>query len=150
MPKIIPIRWLLTCVRPYSRQMAVLGALSLTEIGLRVLAPWPLKTIVDRLIPSAANVASNTTVSTGGAIMRIAAAGLLLQLAHQAVMLCHTRLQTRIGQRIVFDTQSRLFSQLQYVSLTHHDSVSTSDAVYRVNTDAAALEHLMLRSLFPT
>ena len=149
MGQVSSLRWMLGCVGPYSRELAALGALSLAEIGLRVLAPWPLKAIVDRLIPSAPASHVNVPPDTGRAIMAIATAGLLLQLAHQVVMLYHTRLQTRIGQRIVFDTQSRLFGQLQYLSLAHHDTVPTSDAVYRVNTDAKALEQLLLRSLFP-
>lgn len=145
-------QWMAGCLRPYARQLTALGGLSAAEVSLRVLAPWPLKAIVDRLIATPA--ARTVTVEAPGAdtatvIVAIAAAGLLLQLAHQLVMLYHTRLQTRIGQRIVFDTQSRLFTQLQYLSLKHHDSVTTSDAAYRVNSDSAALEHLVLRSLFP-
>ena len=151
MRQVSSLRWLSGCVRPYSRELAALGALSVVEIGLRVLAPWPLKAIVDRLISTHATPGPQVQFASdaGKAIMAIAAAGLLLQLAHQLVMLYHTRLQTRIGQRIVFDTQARLFGQLQYLSLKHHDAVPTSDAVYRVNTDAKALEQLLLRSLFP-
>jgi ABC-type multidrug transport system fused ATPase/permease subunit len=107
---------------------------------------------VDRLI--AAHTGSNSgngfSAGVGRTILAIAALGLLAQLAHQLVMLWHTRLQTRIGQRIIFDTQSRLFAQLQYLSLRHHENVPTSDAVYRINNDATALEHLILRGLFPT
>jgi ABC-type multidrug transport system fused ATPase/permease subunit len=135
----------LVCLRPYSHPLTILGSLSLAEISLRVLAPWPLKAIVDRLVN-----ARTTSVDTSGiAIISIAAIGLLLQLGHQLVMLHHSRLQMHIGQRIVFDTQSRLFAQLQYLSLRHHDGVPTSDAAYRVHNDAASLEQLVLRSLFP-
>jgi ABC-type multidrug transport system fused ATPase/permease subunit len=116
-----------------------------------VLSPWPLKTIVDRLIAAHTQSTDATGLSAalGQTIVAIASLGLLIQLAHQSVMLWHTRLQTRIGQRIIFDTQSRLFAQLQYLSLHHHENVPTSDAVYRINNDATALEHLILRGLFP-
>ena len=139
------------CLKPYSRPLGLLAGLSFAEIALRVLAPWPLKAIVDRLIAAHNESGAGAAASAGlgRSIMGIAALGLLAQLGHQLVMLYHTRLQTRIGQRLVFDMQSRLFAQLQYLSLKHHDAVPTSDAVYRVNNDAGALEHLMLRSLFP-
>jgi len=147
------LRWVLVCLRPYSRPLTILGSLSLAEITLRVLAPWPLKAIVDRLIAArtlpATSVSGFAATTAGMTIIGIAAIGLLLQLVHQVIMLYHSRLQMRIGQRIVFDTQSRLFAQLQYLSLGHHDDVPTSDAVYRVHNDAASLEHLVLRSLFP-
>lgn len=120
----------------------MLGGLSIAEVALRVLAPWPLKSIVDRLVSSRASVQATTIVG-------IAGIGLLIQLTHQIVLLFHTRLQTRLGQRIVFDTQSKLFAKLQHLSLRHHDSVTTAETVYRVNSDAASLEQLMLRSLFP-
>jgi ABC-type multidrug transport system fused ATPase/permease subunit len=144
------LRWVLVCLRPYSRPLTILGSLSIAEISLRVLAPWPLKAIVDRLIAARTSPEPITgSTASGMTILAIAGIGLLLQLTHQLVMLYHTRLQMRIGQRIVFDTQSRLFAQLQYLSLGHHDRVPTSDAIYRVNNDAASLEHLILRSLFP-
>jgi len=138
-----PFRWVAVCLRPYWRPLGLLGCLSLAEVGLRVLAPWPLKAIVDRL------VAAKDGTASARAIIAIAGAGLVIQVLHQLVLLFHTRLQTRLGQRLVFDTQSRLFSQLQYLSLGHHEAVTTSDAVYRVNNDAASLEQLMLRGLFP-
>jgi ABC-type multidrug transport system fused ATPase/permease subunit len=42
-----------------------------------------------------------------------------------------------------------LFEHLQHLSLGHHQSGSAADAVYRLETDAGCLEHLLLRGLFP-
>ena len=72
---------------------------------MRVFSPWPLKAIVDRLVAAHTDGNSgNIWRAGGGTIIGIAALGLLAQLAHQLVMLWHTRLQTRVGQRIIFDT----------------------------------------------
>jgi ATP-binding cassette subfamily B protein len=131
---------MLDCLRPYSRPLGILAALSTAEIGLRVLIPWPMKGLIDRLIGNRVSVPF---------ILETVAASLALQLTHQLVLLAHTRRQTRVGQQLVYDTQTRIFAQLQYLSLQHHEGVPTSDSVYRVNSDAACLEHLMLRGLFP-
>jgi ATP-binding cassette subfamily B protein len=133
---------MLDCLRPYSRPLGILAALSLAEVALRVLIPWPMKALVDRLV----GTGSRVTVSF---ILQTVAASLALQLSHQLVLLAHTRRQTRVSQRLVYETQARIFTHLQYLSLQHHERVSTSDSVYRVNSDAACLENLMLRGVFP-
>jgi ATP-binding cassette subfamily B protein len=135
-------RWIAPFLRPYRYQLSLLATLSLAEIALRVLLPFPMKTIIDRLVGSRSGVSALYIVA-------VVAAGVLLQLTHQLVLLVHTRTQTRIGQQIVYDTQARLFAHLQYVSLYEHDRVPTSDVVYRVSNDATCLEQLLLRGVFP-
>jgi ABC-type multidrug transport system fused ATPase/permease subunit len=145
---------MLTYLRPYRRQASLLGSLSMVEIALRALAPWPLKTIVDHLVTgSAAPAAGVTRLVTGGSristVFVVAGIGVALQVTHQLVLMVHTRLQARLAQRMVFDVRSQLFEHLQYLSLAHHQKESTADAVYRLEVDAGCLEHLVLRGLFP-
>ena len=146
-------RWTLSFLRPYRRSVARLAALSLAEIGLRALAPWPLKAIVDLLtrgIPPTALVSPRMAVEHQAAVLGVVvAAGLLLQLGHELVLMMHTRVQARLAQRMVFDLRSRLFTHLQYLSLAHHAIGSTADSVYRLDTDAGCLESLLLKGLFP-
>jgi ATP-binding cassette, subfamily B, bacterial len=133
--------------------VARLGALSLAEIGLRALAPWPLKAIVDLLtrgLPPLAVVSSRIVAAHPAALLGgVVAAGLLLQVGHELVLMMHTRVQARLAQRMVFDLRSRLFTHLQYLSVAHHAVGSTADSVYRLDTDAGCLESLLLKGLFP-
>jgi ATP-binding cassette, subfamily B, bacterial len=146
-------RWTLSFLRPYRRSVARLGALSLAEIGLRALAPWPLKAIVDLLtrgLPPLAVVSSRIVAAHPAALLGgVVAAGLLLQVGHELVLMMHTRVQARLAQRMVFDLRSRLFTHLQYLSVAHHAIGSTADSVYRLDTDAGCLESLLLKGLFP-
>jgi ATP-binding cassette, subfamily B, bacterial len=146
-------RWTLSFLRPYRRSVARLGALSLAEIGLRALAPWPLKAIVDLLtrgLPPLAVVSSRIVAAHPAALLGgVVAAGLLLQVGHELVLMMHTRVQARLAQRMVFDLRSRLFTHLQYLSVAHHAVGSTADSVYRLDTDAGCLESLLLKGLFP-
>jgi ATP-binding cassette, subfamily B, bacterial len=146
-------RWTLSFLRPYRRSVARLGALSLAEIGLRALAPWPLKAIVDLLtrgLPPLAVVSSRMVAAHPAALLGgVVAAGLLLQVGHELVLMMHTRVQARLAQRMVFDLRSRLFTHLQYLSVAHHAIGSTADSVYRLDTDAGCLESLLLKGLFP-
>jgi ABC-type multidrug transport system fused ATPase/permease subunit len=147
------VRWTLSFLRPYHGRVAALGALSFAEIALRAAAPWPLKVIVDHLLTAGAPVpVISTRLGTTGRVpvlFTVVVIGFALQIGHQVVLMLHTRLQTRVAQRMVFDLRSRLFEHLQYLSLGHHQKGSTADAVYRLETDAGCLEALLLRGLFP-
>jgi ATP-binding cassette subfamily B protein len=148
------LRWTLGFFVPYRRRVAALAGLSIAEIALRALAPWPLKVIVDRLVArSAAPVpVLSRLISTSNAtatLLGVVAIGVALQLGHELVLLAHTRLQARLAQRIVFDLRARLFTHLQYLSLADHHRMPTADAVYRLDADAGCLENLLLRGLFP-
>jgi ATP-binding cassette, subfamily B, bacterial len=135
------LRWTLAYIRPHRRRLALLAALSLAEVVLRALAPWPLKAIVDRLVSG---------VATVPVVLAIVAAGVVIQLTHQLVLLVHTRVQARIAQRMVFNLRSRMFEHLQYLSLSHHVSTTTADAVHRLDADAGCLEQLLLKGVFPS
>ena len=135
------IRWTLAYIRPHRKRIAVLAVLSLAEIGLRAVAPWPLKAVVDLMVSPNPRPAP---------MLAIIGAGFLLQLSHQYVLLLHTRVQARLAQRMVFNLRARLFEHLQYLSLSHHTTTSTADAVYRLDADAGCLEHLLLKGIFPT
>src|SRR3954454_9339512 len=49
-PRTSLLRWTLALMRPYAGQVAVLGGLSLAELALRALSPWPLKAVIDFVI----------------------------------------------------------------------------------------------------
>ena len=80
--------WTLSLLRPYRARVAAIVALSLLEIGLAALAPWPLKAVVDNVLggqalpPLVAGPASALAgESAVGLLVLIVVAGLLLQLA---------------------------------------------------------------------
>jgi ABC-type multidrug transport system fused ATPase/permease subunit len=143
-------------MRPYAGQVTTLGALSLTEVALRALSPWPLKAVIDFVVghdplpawlrPLLLPVSANLHVQ---ALATILALGLVTQLAHQAVLMAHSRLHSRIGQMMVYALRARLFSHLQSLSLGHHDRTPRGDTVYRLEADATCVEQLLLKGLFP-
>ena len=77
--------------------------------------------------------------------MAVVIAGVLLQVVNQVVSAYGTQVQVDAGQRMVYDLRYRLFQHLQALGLHHHITTSTSDAVYRVDIDAYAIENLVMR-----
>jgi ATP-binding cassette, subfamily B, bacterial len=154
--------WILRYLRPYRGRVAGLASLSVCEVTLRVLSPWPMKAVVDHVVGTAplpswlAWTLTPLTTMFGlvpgpreRLLVSVVVAGLLLQIAHQAVMMVHTRLSVATGHRMVRDLRERLFGHLQALSLAHHARTPTGDALYRLESDACCLEHIVLRGLFP-
>ena len=89
--------------------------LSLAEVALRAVSPWPLKAVVDYVAGNAdvprwlsALVLPVGSTPRGQLLATIVLVGLLTQLAHQAVLMLHTRQHVRIGQAMVFGLRVRL------------------------------------------
>ena len=155
-------RWIWRYLRPYRGRIAALAALSSAEVALRVLIPWPMKAVVDHVLgtapmPPAMQAAlspllGRIPVLTGERerlLVAIVVSGLLVQVAHQIVIMFHSRLQAATGHHLVRDLRERLFSHLQALTLAQHARTPVGDAVYRLNADALCLEHLVLRGVFP-
>jgi ATP-binding cassette, subfamily B, bacterial len=148
--------WTLSFLRPYRARVVAIVTLSILEIGLAALAPWPLKAVVDNVLgghPLPAAIAAPTLALSGGRaaalLVVIVLAGLLLQLTSELVLMAHTQLQVDTGQRIVYDLRRSLLSHLQALSLRHHVAARTADSVYRLETDAYCVNDLVIGGLFP-
>jgi len=149
-------RWTLSFLRPYRWRVSAIAVLSVAEIALAALAPWPLKLIVDNVLgddplpePLAALIASAGAVSPAALLAIVVSAGLLLQIANEAVRMIHTQLQVDMGQRIVYGLRARLLEHLQALPLRHHILTPTADSVYRLDADAHCVDDLVIGGVFP-
>ena len=148
--------WAVSFLRPYGTRVLAIVALSLVEIGLSALAPWPLKAVVDNVLgnhplpaPMATAISALVGTSPVALLLVIVAAGLLLQLASEIALMIHTQLQVQVGQRVVYDLRARLLGHLQALPLRHHILARTADSVYRLEADAYCVNDLVLGGVFP-
>jgi ATP-binding cassette, subfamily B, bacterial len=153
------VRWVGHYLRPYGGRLTALAALSIAEVLLRILTPWPLKAVVDHAIgqaPLPPSVSRLFAIVPGFGVgprehmlIAIVCAGLVIQLVHQLVLMVHTRISAATGQRMVRDLQAEMFGHAQALSLSHHSKLPPADLLHRLDSDARCLEHLVLRGLFP-
>jgi ATP-binding cassette subfamily B protein len=150
------VMWTLSFLRPYKTRVALLVLLLLSEIGLGALQPWPLAVIIDYVLashPVPEPYARWLQAIAGGdrflLLIALVSAGVLLQVTNQLVSAYGTQVQVDTGQRMVYDLRRRLFEHLTGLSLHHHITTSTADAVYRVDVDAYAIENLVMSGIFP-
>src|SRR5712692_9795580 len=144
------VAWTLSSLRPYRTRVALLAVLLVSEIALGALQPWPLAVVIDLLggkplPPSIAPYLSAlATTHRFGLLVGIVIAGVALQVVNQFVSAYGTQVQVETGQRMVYDLRARLFEHLTALGLHHHITTSTADAVYRVDVDAYAIDHLVM------
>jgi ATP-binding cassette subfamily B protein/subfamily B ATP-binding cassette protein MsbA len=150
------VSWTLGFLRPYRTQAAVIFAFSILEIGLAVLAPWPLKVIVDYVLgglPIPASLAAITPAAIAGSavafLVVVVLVGLVIQVANELVRMVHTQMQVKVAQRVVYALRGQLLAHLQALPLRHHVLTPTADSVYRLDADAHCVDDLIIGGVFP-
>ena len=149
------IGWTLSFLRPYRTRVLAISILSMAEIGLTALAPWPLKIVVDSVLGDYplperfAGLMASTGANRVALLVVVVVAGLLLQTANEVLRMIQTQLQVDTGQRIVYGLRARLLAHLQDLPLRHHILTRTADAVYRLDADAHCVDDLVIGGVFP-
>ena len=150
------LAWIWPFLQPYRRRFGLLSALLLAEVILGVLQPWPLAIVLDYVLvgeplpPSLAGwVATVTMGSSVVLLVLVVLGGVVLSLLNQLVTLQATHVQVATGQGLVYDLRYRLFEHLQSLSLHHHVTRNTGDAVYRIDADSYAIDNLVMNGVFP-
>jgi ABC-type multidrug transport system fused ATPase/permease subunit len=149
------LRWALDQVGPYRTRVGILFTLSCAEVLLRILLPWPMMAIVDQALgstppsPWVAALPGVDVANRDSLLVAIVALGFVIQMAHQAVLMAHTRVYSVTGHLITRDLRQRLFVHLQGLNLRHHTETPIGDSVYRLQQDATCLEQLLLRGVLP-
>ncbi|HEY6210467.1 MAG TPA: ABC transporter ATP-binding protein [Gemmatimonadales bacterium] len=145
---------------PYVRRERRLVTASLValyaEIGLRLLEPWPLKVVLDRILaPSTAHGHADSklhllrdvdpaTLLLLSALSVIAFAGLRALAAYY-----NTVGFALVGNRVLTAVRSELYSQLQRLSLSFHSRARSGDLIVRVIGDVAFLQDVTVTAFLP-
>jgi ATP-binding cassette, subfamily B, bacterial len=137
---------------PYKWHLLALALLACAEVALRVALPWPMKAVVDHALGSIPPPPWLASLAGGQRTRLLTIAvlsGIIVQLLHQSVLMSHTRLHTITGHLLTRDLRQRLFLHLQALSLQHHARMPVGEAVYRLQSDAAFLDQLLVSGVLP-
>ncbi len=152
------LRRILSCFKPYLRKHRGLLAGSLVallaSIGAKLLEPWPLKMVIDRVLsvspqegfadfPFLANlpVMQLLTGLALGLIAIISLQGLFSYLSSVGFALAGTRTITKI--------RDDLYQHLQSLSLSFHNKAKTGELTLRVVSDVNLLGETMVTAILP-
>ena len=117
---------------------------------LEILKPWPLKLVIDYVLPRATPPWPLLAGLTPAALLAVTAGALILIYgALGAVSVVNNFTTISIGQGMVNDLRSRLYQHLQRLSLSFHSRAAVGDLIYRVTGDTYAIQTLAMNGIFP-
>lgn len=133
-------------LRPYWLRILGLLLLSMLAIPLALLAPVPLKIVIDSVLGPhpVPGVLRGVLPAGSGPTLLVAAALLfvLVALLAQLTDVTTTVLRTFVGERLLLDLRTRLFRNVQRLSVSYHDLRGTTDSTYRIQYDATATQQI--------
>jgi ATP-binding cassette, subfamily B, bacterial len=154
LPQTVPGFWrMLRRFWPYIRKRTGLVAGSLlalcAEVLLRLLEPWPLKFVFDRIIapPTDAGGAPATdtmTLLTLAALAVVAITGLRAVTAYASTVGF-----ALVGNRVLTEVRADLYRHLQRLSLSFHTRARNGDLTMRLIGDVGMLQEVTVTAMLP-
>ena len=137
-------------VRPYWRLGASSVWLTIGAAAFGLLAPWPLKVLVDNVIgrdplPGAISTTLGELASHRFLLLGLTVvAGLVIAVIGGAIHVLNSYVNTKLEQRIIADFRGDLFRHTDRLSVAYRDQVSTGRLMYAINFEATAAGSLVL------
>jgi ATP-binding cassette subfamily B protein len=140
----------------YRWYVAAIFLLGLLAAPITLLTPLPLKIAVDNVLGSQplpgafeAVLPDAWTASKHAILMTAVGLVVFFTLLNQLQWAVSWLLSTYTGEKLVLGFRSRLFQHVQRLSLAYHDANGSTDATYRVQYDAPAVQWIVIDSLIP-
>jgi ABC-type multidrug transport system fused ATPase/permease subunit len=137
-------------VRPYWRLGASSVWLTVGAAAFGLLAPWPLKVLVDNVIgrdplPGTISTLLGELASHQFLLLGLTVvAGLVIAVIGGAIHVLNSYVNTKLEQRIIADFRGDLFRHTERLSVAYRDQVSTARLMYAINFEATAAGSLVL------
>ena len=142
------VRRILGYLRPYWLLAFASVALVLVAVGASLLAPWPLKILIDHVLtgqplPSwLGRVISLPESDRSGWLLVSVLGGLAVALLANTVTVVSNYVNARLEQWMVLDFRSDLFRHAQRLSMTFYDRQRSGGLMYRINNQASTIGSL--------
>ena len=132
-------RRVLRYYRPFLAPTILGLLLSLVGIGVNLLKPWPIKFIVDQILP--AGSAFRHEHANWRQFIPLLCLGLIgLQIVWGIINLITNYIFVKIGLQALLKLRTDLYAYLQSLSLKYHDARRSADSSFRVAYDSQAIQ----------
>lgn len=140
-------------IRPQWPLLLVSGIALLTEVGLRVLEPWPLKVIFDYVLipaPQGRGLSPWLERLDPVLVLTVAVVGIVAITGLRAVAAYWSTVSLAIvSSRVMMRVRDRIYRHLQRLSLGYHHQARSGDLIIRVSSDASRLQEILLTAALP-
>ena len=143
---------------PYVRRERALITVSLialyAEIGLRLLEPWPLKWVIDRVTGSTRHRGLGALpfldALDPATLLALSALAVIVFAALRALAAYYNTVGfALVGNRVLTSVRNELYNQLQRLSLSFHTRARSGDLLVRVTGDVGFLQDTAVTALLP-
>ena len=136
-------------LRPYTAALSAAGLFMAAKAVVLLLAPWPLKFIIDSVIfqkplPHALNGFLPDPGHSLALLNTLGIAMLALGLIDAVLSYWGNRLLLRTGQHAIFDIRRDLFAHMQRLSLSFHRRQKSGDIMARLGGDIQTLQDFVV------
>ena len=115
-----------------------------------LLKPWPFKIIIDNVLGGKPLAWSFVASESTQVLLLYACAGIvLIYLLSAGLTILNSYTTIDLGQKIVNDLRSNLYSHLQRLSLAFHQRWPMGDLLYRITADTYAIQTLSTSGFLP-
>ena len=136
--------------RPYALALLGILLLDLLATPLALLAPLPLRLVVDSVLGGQRPPAPLDDFADPTALLLVTAALLVaITLAIHAQTLLASVLRTTVGERLTLAFRARIFRHSQRLSFHYHDRRGTGDPTDRIQYDSESVRSLLVEGLLP-
>ena len=118
-------RRVLSYAQPYRFQIVVLLALILLQTGVGLLTPLIFRDLIDITLPN----------GDAGRLNGLALALLFIPIANNILSIGIRKINSTIGEGVIYDLRSTLFQHMQGMSLRFFTHTSTGELMSRLNND---------------
>lgn len=131
------LRRVLAYGRPYRGQIAGMLAALLVNTGLTLLTPLILRRMIDVAIPA----------GDVGQVVWLAFGLLLIPVVGGAIAVVQRRLNTSVGEGVIYDLRSALYARLQRMSLRFFTNTRVGELMSRLNNDVVGAQNAISNTI---
>jgi ATP-binding cassette subfamily B protein len=150
------LKRVITQVKPFRAYIVSLVILSFLAIPTALMRPYAIALIIDsafgnKPLPSAIRsfFPDDYNFTFNSIIIIAIALVIIVALVQSLSSLASWIISSYVGENLVLDFRTRLFNHIQRLSLTYHDTIGTSDSLYKLQWDTVAIKTLLINNLIP-
>jgi ATP-binding cassette subfamily B protein len=128
---------ILTYARPYWNQIAGMLVMILISAGLTLVSPLIFRAMIDKVLPSK-NI---------NQLILLAIALLLVPVLNGGIGVVQRRLNSTVGEGVIYDLRSSLFARLQRMSLRFFTNTKTGELMSRLNNDVVGAQNAISNTI---
>jgi ATP-binding cassette subfamily B protein/subfamily B ATP-binding cassette protein MsbA len=127
----------------------MLAVIMIAEVMLAVVAPWPMKWLIDHVLGSTPAAGWLAAFDHSSLLWICAVATVTVFAAGAALNLFQSWVSVGVGQGLIYDLSADLFAHVQRLSLKFHTRTSIGDTLKRVTSDCGCIATILRDCLLP-